>query len=395
MKACYFYDSPFPSRFAAWIQILQTCWHLAETGVEVMVLTGPLQGSSNLSGALATYGLVPHRRLTVLPASPSRNLKRLRDWIRSTRGGSRPIVISRGEIGASLWHRLVSRDRDACRFVFESHRPCNPTARISRWPQLQWVGRFLPGLQIPIAAAERAAVEGADGLICLTSGVRDALAEQYQIPNHSLILPSGTSVKTGVGEKISTESGENPDRDIDVVYAGKLVRYKGVYDLVAAMPMLNGRQVVMLGGDATEVAALREYARCLGVADRLVTPGFVDPVEIPGYLSRARVAACPLPSGVDPISERFTSPLKLLEYMAYGVPIVATDLPTICDIVEPDQHALIVQPGDPKALAAAIERLLDDPTTADRLRSAALLRIHDFSWENRARRLRDWLAELP
>jgi glycosyltransferase involved in cell wall biosynthesis len=101
-----------------------------------------------------------------------------------------------------------------------------------------------------------------------------------------------------------------------------------------------------------------------------------------------------LPNPASAISTRFTSPLKLFEYMAAGRPIVASDLPSIREVLRHEENALLVEPGNPSALAAGVRRLLDDRALADRLSSAALADVQDYSWNRRAERLEVLLEQV-
>ena len=73
--------------------------------------------------------------------------------------------------------------------------------------------------------------------------------------------------------------------------------------------------------------------------------------------------------------------------MAAGRPIVASDLPSIREVLAHEVNALLVPPGDAAALARAIERLLADPVLASRLARAALDGVPEYSWDRRAERL--------
>ena len=74
---------------------------------------------------------------------------------------------------------------------------------------------------------------------------------------------------------------------------------------------------------------------------------------------QASVALLPLPD--EPVARLFTSPLKLFDYMAAGVPIVASDLPALREVLRHEQNALLATPGDPDSFAAAVQRILADP----------------------------------
>ena len=71
----------------------------------------------------------------------------------------------------------------------------------------------------------------------------------------------------------------------------------------------------------------------------------------------------------------------LIEAMAAGTPVVATDLPGYLNVATPEQDALMVPPGDVEALRTALARVLDEPALAARLRAAGLVRAESFSME--------------
>jgi glycosyltransferase involved in cell wall biosynthesis len=119
--------------------------------------------------------------------------------------------------------------------------------------------------------------------------------------------------------------------------------------------------------------------------------GLVEPARVPELLARADILVLPNPASA--ISTRYTSPLKLFEYMAAGRPIVSSDLPSIREILRDNVNALLVAPGDPMALASAIDRLLRDPALAARLARTALDEVPSYSWQRRAERLETLFTE--
>jgi glycosyltransferase involved in cell wall biosynthesis len=106
---------------------------------------------------------------------------------------------------------------------------------------------------------------------------------------------------------------------------------------------------------------------------------------VPELLRDADVALLPLAEGI--VARCFTSPLKLFDYLAAGLPIVAVDYPTIREILRDGENCLLVAPNDPAALATAIRRLLADRVLASRLGQQARLDAADYTWDRRAERL--------
>ena len=150
---------------------------------------------------------------------------------------------------------------------------------------------------------------------------------------------------------------------------------------------------MIVGGHPKEpdLARIRSVADRLGIAERVTFTGLVEPSRVPELLRQADVLVLPNPASA--IATRYTSPLKLFEYMAAGRPIVSSDLPSIREILSDHVNAVLVPPGDVAALTHGIEQLLGDPTLANRLAHAALQDVPKYSWQRRAERLEALLAE--
>ena len=126
--------------------------------------------------------------------------------------------------------------------------------------------------------------------------------------------------------------------------------------------------MVIVGGqtnwtqDDPDIAALGERARQSGWRARRLR-GHVPYDRVPEVLAEASVALLPLPD--EPVARLFTSPLKLFDYIAAGVPIVASDLPALREVLRHEQNALLATPGDADSFAAAVTRILADPEFGD------------------------------
>ncbi|MGI9033211.1 MAG: glycosyltransferase [Acidimicrobiales bacterium] len=170
-----------------------------------------------------------------------------------------------------------------------------------------------------------------------------------------------------------------------VVVVGRLVQRKGVADVVAALPMLPGVELVVAGGpDADGLAAhaearrLQVLAAASGVADRVELRGRVDRRWLPALLRSADVVACV------PRYEPFG--LVALEAMACGVPVVASAVGGLCDTVVDGVTGLHVPPGNPEAVAAAVGRVLADPALAATVGAAGAARVRArYRWDHVAR----------
>jgi glycosyltransferase involved in cell wall biosynthesis len=152
-----------------------------------------------------------------------------------------------------------------------------------------------------------------------------------------------------------------------VVFAGRLVHAKGVETLVraAARCRTPGMQLLLVG-DGPERRRVERLARRIGVAGRVHVTGFVPHDAIPGVLATADLLV--LPS----IYEEFGT--VLVEALHARLPVVASRVGGIPEIIEDGVNGLLVEPGDPAALAAAIDTVLGDRGLAARFAANAAQR---------------------
>lgn len=139
---------------------------------------------------------------------------------------------------------------------------------------------------------------------------------------------------------------------------------------------------LLLVGDGPARPALEALAADLGVADRFTLTGVVEPDDIPAHVAAFDIALIP---GVT----SYASPLKLFEYMALARPTVAPDTPNIREILADGEDALLFDPQDDRAFAAAIMRLARDKDLRATLGAAARARIADrgLTWASNASRV--------
>ena len=162
-----------------------------------------------------------------------------------------------------------------------------------------------------------------------------------------------------------------------VLYAGSFFDNEGVHVLLEAAPrVLAGRHdvaLVILGGHPAEaLAELKARAAALGVADRVYFPGVAPSLEMPLFFRAADVLVAPKTSSV---LNRAGFPVKLIEYLSSGRPVVASAVGDIPLAVDDGVEALLVPPENPAALADAINSLLDDPARAAALAEAGRRRV--------------------
>lgn len=374
MRIAYIFPEPLPSRNASGLQVLRTSVALAERADEVrLYVAGDSRSNDEV---FAEYGIRKPLKLKVIPLA--------------RRIG--PVVWS-GRFNRRLRRELLQWFRDSGRCtVLTRHLQVASALLPTGWTTVFESHEFFqdkPGVRPKVLRLESQVLTSVDAIVFLTHGLRDRVAERLNISAPTAVVPSGTDVTRDTGIDCDNESGALRD----FVYAGSM-RYpwKGVGVLLAAVDLLVDQRrasdvprLHLVGALEGEVSRQQSLFSRLLRHDALKTYGYVEPSALRTLLRRFKVAVMPNTAESEN-SKFFTSPLKLLEYMAAGIAVVASDLPSIREIVSSNE-ALLVTPGCPQALADGIRRLLCDSTLRRRLAASALRRVQEFSWERRAEKL--------
>jgi phosphatidylinositol alpha-mannosyltransferase len=164
-----------------------------------------------------------------------------------------------------------------------------------------------------------------------------------------------------------------------LLFLGRHEPRKGLATLLEAMAHLPADVRLLVAGDGPQTSELKQR---FGGDPRVRWLGRISDEEKAAYLRAVDAFCAPSLSG-----ESFG--VVLLEAMAASAPIVASDLPGYRNVARPDEHALLVEPGDPRALAAALSRVLDDGPLRRRLVEAGEVRASEFSMDLLAERYLD------
>ncbi|MFN2384404.1 MAG: glycosyltransferase family 4 protein [Gemmatimonadota bacterium] len=223
-------------------------------------------------------------------------------------------------------------------------------------------------------------------LVAISESTRAALAPYTARPVE--VIPYGVPLPE------APPSGERALAEPTLLFVGRLVARKGVDRLLEALATLAGRrwrlEVVGFGPDRD---ALERQAAALGLAERVAFLGRVPNAELEAAYSRAYGFV--LPATLDARADTEGLGVVLLEAMAYGVPVVATRMGGIVDIVEDGVNGWLVEDSVP-ALAAGVARLLDNPDQARGMGKRGRARVRDaFGWDSIVTRLEAVYARGP
>ena len=259
-----------------------------------------------------------------------------------------------------------------------------------------WVGRYWDrvGMLGLLAQFERLNLATAARIFVVSEVERRNLLRAGISEDKIIVNPNGVDVekfKPDVGgleerARLGIESDETL-----VGFVGTFGPWHGVLVLahaIATMPQDARIRFLLVGAGSLREEAERIISEA-GAMERVIFTGVVEHARVPALLDACDVLASPhvpLEDG----SEFFGSPTKLFEYMAMGKPIVASRLGQIAEVLETEETALLVEPGDASALLEAILRLARSPQLRARLGAAARnVAVSRHTWAHNAERVLD------
>ncbi|MFB0834100.1 glycosyltransferase [Arthrobacter halodurans] len=212
--------------------------------------------------------------------------------------------------------------------------------------------------------------------VCVSAPVADWVRGRVGPEAGSRVVVVANGVNTDrIRPRPAAGTGGNPEVPPEVspavVFVGTLKPWHGVEVLVDAVARSRGHWRLRIVGDGPLAGSLRDRAAAHGprVRDRIEFAGAVDPERVGALLGEATIAVAPYPAASD--ADAYFSPLKIYEYLAAGLPVVASRVGQVPGIVRDGRTGVLVEPSDAADLAAALDALADDPVRRARLGAAA------------------------
>lgn len=315
----------------------------------------------HLAGTLermTACGIVPARVVAARSGTRSRTARLVGLLARSIRQPRRGVLVAR-------WHPLllpavvVNRLRGGrCVLLVqgvlaevEAVHPWVGRSRVLRWCALR-------PLQV------------ADALVAPSDGIARWLHRETGRSMEDI-----TRLANGADLELFRSARRAPEVPPYAVFVGNLAAWQGVVDLLDAArdPAWPGALRLEIVGDGTEGALVA--ARC---DERVVWHGRLGRDAMAHVLGGALVAfAVRADVGA---SAAGTAPFKVIEAASAAVPVVATNVPGQAELVADLGHGVLVEPGDPHAIAAAVRAIVDDPKRRARLSDAGAVAAERYTW---------------
>jgi glycosyltransferase involved in cell wall biosynthesis len=371
---------------------------LATQGHEVTVVCAA-RGEGNVLGA---------DLVEVAPNDEARRLGRLADQAYARSG----LVGKPGSELKRLHHNgaLVEALHEVCRaldphLLYERYALlCNAGARIAHargLPHVLEVNAPLIaerhrywGLETPEAARtiEREVFAGAGAVLAVSKPVRDYVIAGGAVPERVTVLPNAVdpALFRPDGPAAEAVRAAHGLRGATVIgFAGSLRPWHGVELLLDALARLGDRQLrLLIVGDGPEGEALRQRARRPDLAGTVVFAGHVPHAQMGAYLSAMDIGVAPYCAPGADLGDFYFSPLKIFEYLAAGLPVVAPALGQIAEVVEDGRNGLLYPAGDVTELAGRLDVLSRNPALRAEMGRAGMALVGErHTWAANAARV--------
>jgi len=220
-------------------------------------------------------------------------------------------------------------------------------------------------------------------IVVITEKIKEELVKKRISENKVLVAPDGVNLDDFNIKVSKAEAKKKLNLPMDkkiVIYAGLFDKWKGYLTLLKASKFFEKEiKLVMIGGTEKQVEKLKkEYPNVIFL-------GYLPYTDLPINQKAADILVIPN-SGKTSISKYYTSPLKLFSYMASYRPIVASDLPSLREVLN-ENNAFLVRPDSPKDLFQGIKRVLKNTDFSAKISAQAYQDVQFYSWINRVKKI--------
>jgi glycosyltransferase involved in cell wall biosynthesis len=247
------------------------------------------------------------------------------------------------------------------------------------------------------AQAERWTLNQTDAVLVVSSELRKHVLSLGVRPERIHIVPNGVDPAQFKPAKPDSKLRRKWKLNGAPVlgFVGGLRPWHGVEILPDLLARLNKSKrpiQLVIAGDGQLRSGLERQFKQRELLDHITFTGALPHEQLPGIIQQFDIALAPYPKHTH---DFYFSPLKLFEYMACGIPVVAANLGQITEVISDGKTGLLYEPGELDALANRCEKLLGDSRLRARIGAAAAAVIRrEFTWEKNAARVAELAGRL-
>lgn len=230
---------------------------------------------------------------------------------------------------------------------------------------------------------EKKFINKLDGLLTLNNPQKELYSKYTSIP-----IFAGKP-----GLKSLAPPIDNFDKRI-IFYSGSFQIKKGLSDLLDAYSSLEiDAKLVLAGGrNEEEISAIKDYISSRRIDKEIEITGWLSYAELIKNLQTATIGVIPLQ---DIFYNRYlTAPSKLFDYLSHGIPIVASDMPSIRDLVKENQNCLFYPAGENNKLALLITSLLENKELYLQMQNNNIELAKEYLWKNSAKKMLEFMLSV-
>ena len=370
LRVLYVGSHPLFTEGASAVHMMKMCQAMANLGIEIECA---LPGRVNKEKLFSYYGIKTPFRVISIALSGGLARRPLHGFLSSLYACGKKenfdFVLTRDLVFAWFATRVFGVPT-----VYDAHHP-----------PVNWVAERI------IASFSRS--KSLLGMSFNSRGLHDIYFCLGIAGGNPVVAPNGFEREAFEGEhEISTlreRLGLPLERKI-VCYCGNTYAGRGLEILARAAAQMPEVEFLIVGGREKDNAFWREMARQEGSANFRIK-GFVRQREVASYLLASDVLVMPYSSKVTirdgTEAGKFTSPLKLFEYMAAGKPIVATGVPSVLEILRSGENSVVTPPDNAGEFIRALELVLADTELCARISEGARSDAAEYTWEKRVERI--------
>jgi len=262
------------------------------------------------------------------------------------------------------------------KIVYQSH---NFYVDLKKRPDLN------PANKIKHHILERLFIPFLDGMLTLQKSQKEIYQQYFKIPifagHPGLIAIQYTPIDRFTKKQIA--------------YIGSFQAFKGIELVVNAFSKArekNWRLLLIGGRDDKEIRSAKELLKKYGIESQSKITGWLSYLELKKYLSNVSVGILPLR---DTFYNRYlTAPSKLFDYLSFGIPIIASDLPSIRNFIANEREGYLVKPGCIEEFSNGMKKVLENRQEYERFSKNVYQTAEKFLWEKCGKRMIGFLEKL-
>lgn len=233
----------------------------------------------------------------------------------------------------------------------------------------------------------------ARGIICVSEPAKCHLIDKWGVREEKLVVfPNGVDVNLFTPSILKRSTARSllgvKDENLVILFVGNFYKWHDIKSLIISFSSVHNKHPLarlVLVGSGSQLEAMKKLVVDMNLVEVVHFTGLIPHQEVPGLIAAADIAVAPVPE-MD--RDLWLSPMKLFEYLATGVAIIASGVGQMAEVIENNVNGLLVTPGSITELTRAINALIENPHLRSELgHQARETAIQKYSWEKYISRL--------